>query len=571
MTDDPNKPSQPAAGPVQTNTGNDDNTGNGNDGIPAPRITPRRAARISWIWLVPLVAALIGASLLVKSWLETGPVVTIRFQSADGIEVGQTKLRYKDVVVGVVKDIRVSRDRSKVVVKAQLNREGSQYITRKDTRFWVVRPRLGISGVSGLGTLLSGPYIGVDTVRGSEDGPAVYEFIGQEKPPEVANDRSGRRFVLQAADLGSLEIGSPVYYRRIPVGRVIDYQLDESGRTVNIQIFVDAPNDKFVTSESRFWNASGIDFSLSGSGVAIKTGSLASVIAGGIAFATADEEQAKPVSADTVFTLSNSEVQAMADPDGTPFRVDMIFHQSVRGLKVGAPVEFRGLALGKVVDIDLEFNPKEVQFYVLVKTMLYPMRFGDAYDQLSQFEKGADYSGQYLLGPLVQQGMRAQIQPSNLLTGQQLIALDFFPDAPPVKFDSSKMPIVLPTIAGSFDRLQQQISSIVGKIDAVPFAGISNDLQSSLKSLNQLLKGLNGKVSPQAAATLKSAQNALNKVDNMLTQESSTGGNLNNVLRELTAAAKSLRALGDYLQTDPAALVRGRSADKLPTVDRSRQ
>lgn len=564
MTHGPNKPSQPVGDSASVNR---DDAG-GVD-IRAPKVTPRRAARISWIWLVPLVAALIGASLLVKSWLDTGPVVTIRFESADGIEVGQTKLRYKDVVVGLVSDIRVSRDRSQVVVKAQLNREGSQYITRKDTRFWVVRPRLGISGVSGLSTLLSGPYIGVDTVRGSEDGPAVYEFVGQEKPPEVANDRSGRRFMLKADDLGSLEIGSPIYYRRIPVGRVIDYQLDASGRTVNIQIFIDAPNDKFVTSDSRFWNASGIDVSLSGSGVAIKTGSLASVIAGGIAFATADDTKATPVPADAAFHLSSSESLAMADPDGTPFRVDMIFHQSVRGLKVGAPVEFRGLELGKVVDIDLEFNPKDVQFYVLVKTLLYPMRFGDAYDQLSEFEKDADYSGQFLLGPLVKQGMRAQIQPSNLLTGQQLISLDFFPDAPHVNFDSSTVPIVLPTIAGSFDRLQQQISSIVAKIDAVPFAGISSDLQVSLKSLSQLLKGINGKVSPQAAATLKSAQNALNKVDSMLAPESSTGGNLNSVLRELTAAAKSLRALSDYLQTDPSALLRGRSADKLPTVDRN--
>lgn len=562
MTDAPDRPPQAPANP-------DPASGNNGAGIPAPRVTPRRAARISWIWLVPLVAALIGASLLVKSWMETGPVVTIRFASADGLEVGQTKLRYKDVVVGVVSDIRVSRDRSQVVVKAQLNREGSRYITRKGSRFWVVRPRLGISGISGLSTLLSGPYIGVDTVRASEDQPMTYEFVGLEKPPEVAHDRSGRRFVLQAADLGSLEIGSPVYYRRIPVGRIIDYELDGTGRMVNIQIFIDAPNDKFVTTDSRFWNASGIDISLSGSGVAIKTGSLASVVAGGIAFANADEANSKPVAADAVFTLSKTETQAMADPDGTPFRVDMIFHQSVRGLKLGSPVEFRGLELGKVVDIDLEFNPKDVQFYVLVKTLLYPMRFGDAYEQMNEFEKGAEYPGQYLLAPLVKQGMRAQIQPSNLLTGQQLIALDFFPDAPSVDFDSSKIPITLPTIAGSFDRLQQQISSIVAKIDAVPFAGISNDLQTSLKSLNKLLKGLDGKVGPQAVATLKSAQNALNKVDGMLAQESATGGNLNSVMRELTAAAKSLRALGDYLQTDPSALLRGRSADKLPTVDRT--
>jgi len=561
---DPNKPSPPAD---RRDHGNGVETAP--DGVAKPRITPRRSMRFSWIWLVPLVAALVGASLLVRSWLNTGPVVTISFESAEGLEVGQTKIRYKDVVVGVVTDIRVSRDRARVLVKAQINREGSHYITRKGTRFWVVRPRLGVSGVSGLNTLLSGAYISVDTVRSAESGSAVYEFKGLEKPPEVANDRSGRRFMLHAADLGSIEIGSPVYYRRIPVGRVIDYNLDASGRTVNVQIFIDSPNDKFVTADTRFWNASGVDLSLSPSGVDLRMGSLASVIAGGIAFRSTDDTDQKPAPADSTFTLSGSEAQAMADPDGPPVHVNMIFHQSIRGLKLGAPVEFRGMDLGKVVDIDLEFDPKNISFYVLVKAVLYPMRFGDAYEQMREFEKNATYTGQFLLDPLVKQGMRAQIQPSNLLTGQQLIALDFFPNAPPVKFDSSKVPIELPTIVGNFDRLQQQISSIVAKIDAVPFVGIGKDLQSSLKSLNQLLKGLNSKLGPQASATLKSAQNALDKVDGMLGRESGPGGSLDSTLHELTAAAKSLRALADYLQTDPSALLRGRGADVLPTANRN--
>lgn len=542
----------------------------GGSSVSKPLIKPRRSLRISWIWLVPLVAALIGASLLVQSWVRTGPVITISFESAQGLEVGQTKIRYKDVVVGVVTGVRVSRDRSRVLVKAQIDREGSHYITRKGTRFWVVRPRLAISGISGLNTLLSGPYIAVDTVRSNEDGPSVFDFVGLEKPPEVSNDRSGRRFTLHAEDLGSLEVGSPVYYRRIPVGRIIDYALDKNGKAVDVHIFVDAPNDKFVTKDTRFWNASGINLSLGASGVTIKTGSLASVIAGGIAFGTPSDlpdPNDKPAPANAVFTLATSEAEAMADPDGTPFRVDMIFHQSVRGLKLGAPIEFRGLNLGKVVDIDLEFEPKTIQFYVLVKALLYPMRFGDAYEQMKEFEKNAAYPGQFLLGPLVKRGMRAQIQAANLLTGQQIIALDFFPDAPPVKFDSSKIPIELPTITGTFDRLQQQISSIVSKIDAVPFAGISSDLQASLKTLNRTLKGINGKVSPQAAATLKSAQNALDRVDGLLDQDSSTSNHVGQALRELTAAAKSLRALADYLRTNPSALLRGRSADTLPPAN----
>jgi len=531
----------------------------------APRVKPRRRLGISWIWLVPLVAALVGLSLLIRGWLSVGPVVTISFESASGLETGQTKVRYKDVVVGVVKAIRVSPDRSRVLVDAQLDRDGSRFFTQKAARYWVVRPRLGISGVSGLGTLLSGAYISVDAPKTVDDAAPVRQFRGLEKPPEITNDRTGRRFTLSTSDLGSLDIGSPVYYRRIRVGRVIGYDLSEDGRTVDVQIFVDAPNDKFVTSDARFWNVSGVDLSLNASGVSVKTGSLAAVIAGGIAFASANPFNDTPAPADTEFVLSNSESEAMADPDGPPFRVDMVFQHSVRGLKVGAPVDFRGMELGKVYDIDLEFDDKAKRFYVLVKAHLYPLRFGAAYQKMSEEEKNAPYPGQRLLGPMVRHGLRAQIQAANLLTGQQFISLDFVPDAKPVAFDDKAVPVMLPTVAGSFDRLQEQISSIVTKLDAVPFDGISKELQGSLKETRRLLDNLNTNVAPQLASTLKAAQGSLDNVSAMLSQESPMNANLENTLRELSSAAKSLRALGDYLQTHPSALIRGRPADALPS------
>lgn len=537
---------------------------------PAPIVTPKRQTRISWIWLIPLLAAAIGVSLLVKDWLRIGPVVTVSFESAEGLEAGQTKVRYKDVTIGIVKDIHVSEDRHRVLVHIELSHDGSSYITRKGTRFWVVRPRLGVSGVSGLGTLLSGAYIAVDTARESDasksTSKAKYDFVGLEKPPEITSDRPGRRFTLTTPDLGSLEIGSPVYFRRIQVGRVIGYDLDPKGRDVHVQVFIDAPNDKFVTNATRFWYVSGVNISLSAEGFVVQTGSLASVLAGGIAFASVeDEPDVKPSAADSVFPISATQAEAMAEPDGTPFRLDMVFEQSVRGLKIGAPVDFHGMDLGKVYDIDLEFNPKIKRFVVLVKTRLYPSRFGQAYQDLFTASEKEGYEGQALLGPLVKHGLRAQIRSANLLTGQQYIALDFFPNAPPVEFDSTAVPVVLPTIAGSFDHLQQQISSIVTKLDAVPFDGISQDLRASLKSLTKLMNRLQTEVTPQATATLKAAQQSLGRVNSMLADDSPLNGNLEQTLRELGDAAKSLRALADYLQTHPSALLRGRAADVLPT------
>ncbi|TEA71342.1 intermembrane transport protein PqiB [Pollutimonas harenae] len=553
---DPNKPqesSQPTGGPAGSGAAVQPYT---------PEVKSRSQSRISWIWLLPLVAALVGGSLLVRGWLHMGPTINISFESADGLEVGQTKVRYKDVVIGVVSGIKVAPDRSKVIVSAELNRDGSEYITQSDSRFWVVRPRLGISGVSGLGTLLSGAYISVDAAETSNGAEPVYDFEGLEKPPEVVSGRPGSRFTLFAPDLGSLEIGSPVYYRRIEVGRVIGYDLDSNGEQVNIQVFIDAPNDKFVTKNARFWNVSGINLSLNADGFNVETGSLVSVLAGGVAFASSDHsltEESESAKPDSRFELSPTYAQAMADPDGPAFPIELHFYQSVRGLKVGAPVDFRGLELGEVYDIDLEFNAESKRFFALVRIRLYPMRFGEVYERLIKLNPGTTgYPGAALLGPMIQHGLRGQIRASNLLTGQQYVALDFFPDAEPVAFDDKKRPAIIPTIAGSFDRLQQQISSIVGKLDAIPFDKIGTELQGSLESARKLLDRLETQVAPEASGVLKSARNSLNQLNKLLADNSPMNNNIERTMRELSNAAKSLRALADYLQTHPTALIRGR-------------
>lgn len=531
-----------------------------------PFVTERKGARISWIWLVPLVAAIVGLSFIVRNWMSTGPTITLTFESAEGLEIGQTKVRYKDVVVGLVTDIRVASDRSNVLVKAELDREASRYLAREGALYWVVKPRLTIGSVSGLGTLLSGAYIAADVApEGTVDDPSVtYSFIGLEKPPAVTSDRPGTRYTLRADDLASLEIGAPVYYRQIPVGRIIDYALNEQGRSVDVQIFVDSPNDRFVTSDTRFWNVSGVNVSLSTTGVSVQTASLASMIAGGLAFANANPANEVPAPADTTFELFQTEVEAMAEPDGPAFRVDMVFNHSVRGLKVGAPVEFRGMELGKVYDIDLEFDTEKRQFHVLVKANLYPRRFGNAYDRIMTLESASQYPGRLLLGPMINHGLRAQLQAGSLLTGQQFVALDFFPQADKVTFDATQDPVMIPTIPGNFDRLQEQISAIVTKLNAVPFDGIGKDLRDGLASMNTLLKEINTSVAPQAAAALKEARRSLENVNALLSTDSPSGTNLERTLRELTGAARSLRNLGDYLQAHPNALIGGRGADRLP-------
>lgn len=538
----------------------------------APLIRPGRSLRWSWVWLVPLLALLVGLSLLASVWVRTGPVITISFPSGYGLEAGQTKLRYRDVAVGMVKDIRVADDRQRVLVDVQLNREGAQYLTREGAKFWVVRPQVSVAGVTGLDTLLSGVYLGVDAPTTPPEGEPVYYFKGLENPPEILSGQVGSRYLLHTGSVGSLSVGSRVYYRRIEVGRIVSIVMAPDGRSVDLQIFVRAPYDRYVTRNTRFWSDSGLDMSISPDGVQVHTSGLSAIINGGVAFAQADESSTydgpidtTPVAAGSSFTLFATRDAALADPDGPPVPIELRFDQSVRGLRVGAGVDFRGLTIGKVVDIDLEFDEQRKRFFARVRARIFPMRFSEAYRELVVSREGK--MGNALLKPLVERGLRAQLRTASLLTGQQYVALDFFPEDERGKSvqlgGSDAMGYLIPTVPGDFDRLQRQVGNIVTKLDKVPIDGISNDLQVSLKALNQLLTHMDTRLTPQASQVLVSARRSLDQLGAVLGPDAPLVGSLQSTLRELDQAVQALRLLADSLQAHPETLLRGHAPDRL--------
>ena len=530
--------------------------------LPRPVVRHRRF-NASLIWLVPVLAALVGLSLVISSWLQAGPTITISFQSAEGLDAGKTPVKYKNVVIGRVGKIHLSADHSHVLVKVALEKSAESFATQ-GTRYWVVRPRIGLGGVSGIDTLLSGAFIGVDV--GDSSAPAD-QFKGLETPPAVNHGAPGRGFVLHSDDLGSLDIGSPVYYRRIQVGRVVSYQLDPNGKGVSLQIFVDGPNDKFVTTATRFWNASGIDVSVGASGLKVNTQSLASVLAGGLAFQDPPgPHDSTPAPEDSEYTLFGDQAAAMAPPDGEPRYIRMRFEQSVRGLAVDAPVEFLGINIGKVVSIRLDYDEKAQRFPVVVGAVVYPQRLGNAYDKLEALAKarGENQDLSQLMGRLVEHGLRAQARSGNLLTGQLYVALDFVPHAAPVAFDPNAKPLTLPTVPGSFDKLQEQLAEIVDKLDKVPFDSIGKNLDQTLAGLNATLKQVNGQTLPEFKSTLQGVQKTMGTANDALSGDSPLQQNLGSTLQELQRMARSLRVLTDYLGGHPEALLRGRRPDAKP-------
>jgi len=527
-----------------------------------PSIARRRDWIPSLIWLIPIVAALVGFTLVARILMQRGPEIVMTFQTAEGLEAGKTAVRYKDVQIGTVQSLRLARDRSHVRVLVQLTKEADNFLAQ-DTRFWVVRPRLDMSGVSGLGTLLSGAYIGADPGV-SED--TAGEFTGLEVAPIVTRDANGHQYSLRAHDIGSLDIGSPVYYRRVKVGKISTYSLDSDGRGVTLGVFINAPYDKFVGVNTRFWHASGLDVQLSASGLTLRTQSLASILLGGIAFQAPDDAMGPMAQDNTMFALADDEPTAMKEPDGPAQLLLLRFNQSVRGLVPGAPVDFRGVVIGEVKAIGVQFDENESQFLMPVLVQVYPDRLrkpGEKHDAATSAARQAQ------LKLLVSKGLRAQLRTGSLLTGQIYVALDIFPNVPKAKVDVTLNPIELPTIPNSLDELQSQVQQIATKLNKVPFEQIAVDLRTSLARLNRTLtaaegaaKNINNNVTPEIAAALKDLRKTLNSADRTLSEDAPLQQDIRQTLQELTRAAGSVRVLTDYLERHPESLLRGKPDDK---------
>jgi len=532
------------------------------DDVPAANVRHGPSWPAWAIWLVPIVALAFGAYLGLRALAEHGPEIHITFKTAEGIEARKTKIRYRNVDVGEVKSVGLTKDRRAVVVTAQMTREASDLLG-EDTKFWIVRPRVSGGSVSGLGTLLAGSYIGMDAGK-SENKKR--DFVGLEQPAIVTGDVPGRTFVLRAEDLGSLDVGSPIYFRHIQVGQVAGYELAPDGRAVTLRIFVNAPYDQHVHRNTRFWHAEGIDVDINASGVKVDTQSIASILLGGLAFQAPPDAPAGPVAdANTEFRLFANRGAAMK-PSETGLLFTLLFTESVRNLTPGAPIDFRGVVIGEVKSIDIEYDPVKKRAFVPVVVRI-------DMERLRQRRAGSGAPPPRLdpkefVDRMVAVGLRAQVRTASLVTNQLYIALDFFPNAPKAKVDWTRQPPELPTLAGSLQELTVTIGNIAKKLDRVPFDEIGTNLNQTLRNANALLDELDRETVPELKGTLRDARKALNdigkaagSVQQMTAPDAPLQQNLGGTLDEVSRAAASFRALADYLERHPEALLRGKKKD----------
>ncbi|HYZ34269.1 MAG TPA: MlaD family protein [Crenalkalicoccus sp.] len=549
----------------------------------AVRSGVERRWRLSPIWAIPIITVLIAGYLVWHNYMQRGPTITITFSSAEGLTAGQSQVRLRDVVMGRVEAITVSENLGHVVLTVRMNREAEALLTR-DARFWVVKPRLFAGNISGLGTLLSGSYIQLSPA--ALGGVPERHFTGLEVPPVLETAEPGRTFLLHADRLGSMSLGSPVFFRDLSVGEVLGWDISDMAESVTIHAFIRAPYDSYVREGSRFWNASGVSVKLGAEGVQLQLESMRALLLGGIAFETAAAARRGPEArADHVFRLYAS--QEAANNASFHKRVPVLsyFVDSVSGLAPGALVTFQGVRIGEVLGFDLEYDPKTDRLRIPVRYEIEPERIVGSGAAAS---RGPIENARIL----VRQGMRAKLASANLLTGQQQISLEIVPNAAPAELEVADGVIVFPTVPGQFAGIMEAVNQLLAKVEAMPFQQIGDNLNGTLASVDALVRGPELKAAlASLQATLAGAQQVVSQLDeaaapalrslpplvaNLQTtvtqanrllvstgrgygDESQFHRDLDRLLEQLNGAARSLRSLADTLNRNPESLIRGRA------------
>lgn len=524
--------------------------------LPEAAVAPKSRWSLQLVWLVPIVAVVIGGWLAVRSIWERGPTITISFKNAEGIEAGKTKITFKDVQIGQVTTVRLSPDLGEVVVTAQMVKDFAPHL-HEDTQFWLVRPRISGGNVSGLGTLVSGAYIAVNVGKSTQP---QREFTALETPPVVDMDTPGHIFSLHSGTAGSLSVGSPVFYRQMQAGQVVTFQLDPDGEGVTFKIFINQEYVKYVTANTRFWNESGFDVTADANGIKLDVGSLVSILIGGVEFETPDLNlgaAAHPRADD--YVLFANRTAALKNPESEVWQIRAVFDQSVRGLDRGAPVDFRGIPAGEVIAIDVDLDRKAGKLLIPVTMNIYPERLRSR--ELKHTTAPTEAEQRSYIDAMVSLGLRAQLRTGNLLTGQRYVTLDFVQNAPKARVDWSSTPALFPTSGGSLEELATTIASIAKKIDEMPIKQIGTDLHQTLQSANALIEKLDTQVTPEARGMLQDARKTLNNADRLLSPDAPLQQDAQAALREMSDAARALRVLADYLERHPESLIRGKPED----------
>ncbi|MCW4151770.1 intermembrane transport protein PqiB [Halomonas sp. 18H] len=526
------------------------------------RARASRQAPLSPIWIVPIVALLIGAWLVYDNYASQGPMITLTMDSADGIEAGSTMIKTRNVEVGQIESVSLSDDRSQVVMQARMSEQAEPMLVA-DTSFWVVKPRIGREGISGLNTVLSGSYLQLEPGRSDEEARS---FEVSDQPPVAAPGAEGLRINLTSQVGNALSVGDPITYQGLPVGRVEKADFDIDNQKMQHRVFIESPYHRLITRNTRFWTTSGIDFSLDSQGINIQVESVEALLGGGVTFGVPDDlPQGDPVSSDTHFTLHPDEQSARQGTFDEYLEYVLLIEDTVRGLSKGAPVEFRGVRIGTVASVPWNFTAPQLdgrdRLAIPVLIRIEPQRLGIDNQEMDLEEWEARFKR------LFERGLRASLKSGSLLTGALFVDLTFDDQrAGEYTAETFVQHDVFPTTSTGLAQIQSQVTNLLDKLNGLEvepiLTGLDDNLSTSkamLEEVRQLTTSVDSLVKDpqtrQLPANLNTTLKELQSTLQGLSADSPAYRELTDTLDQVRRLMRDLQPAARKISEDPRALL----------------
>lgn len=525
---------------------------------------------ISKVWLVPLLALIIGGWMLYQHISSQGPLITLEINDADGLSAGKTKVKALSVDIGLVETIELSEDYDKAILKVRINNSAAKMLV-EDSAFWVVKPRIGRKGISGLGTLLSGAYIELKPGKSEEKADS---YLVKENPPLISSDTPGLRLKLSNRANNALSAGAPINFRGFEVGQVETVNYDIETRKTEYGIFIFAPYDALITTNTRFWIKPGMSLDLNAKGVNFEIDSIDSLLNGGITFAVPQGwKPGEPVNEDIEFHLFTSQSAILNNSYENYTELVLLFEQSISGLTAGAPVEFRGVQVGRVREAPY-LDPSINSHYSF--SGLIPVLIRVEFDRWHSPEDKRPMS--YWMenfNEMLSKGLRARIKSGNLITGAKLIDLTIQPES----IASEKQYLwakrhdvkIIPTIKGGFDELEQKVSLLLDKINALNIETTINNANQLLQTTESSMKSLDTFMSDtelQSLPTeLKMTLAQTNETLRSYSRDSQLHKDLSQTVRTLEQSLRELQPFLRKISAKPNAIIFDGKAQRDPRLE----
>lgn len=443
----------------------------------------KQEPRISAIWIIPIIALFVGAWMLYQYQANKGATIYITMAQAEGIIAGKTEIKVRSVKIGQIDHIRLSDDKNSVIARAQIDKHYDSLLT-DDANIWVVKPRIDETGISGMSTLLSGVYL---EFAPGESKLMKEHFILQDEPALIGKDVKGGRFVLQSYNAEVMDVSTSIYYKNYKIGQVETATFDWKNQAMKYGIFINEPYQNLITLNSIFWVNAGVEIDLSADGINVNTGSLSKLLKGGISVGLPEQQAPGDLANDGhAFSLSKSYKHALEERfyDFDYYLIE--FEQSIRGLRPGAPVEYRGMRVGTVVEapanVMIDGVPAHFRTDNTAVPALIKIEYGRIYHNSNQ---ARDFWRGNVEG-WIKNGLRASLKPGNLLTGAVYVDFDIYNDADDAELTTVSQYQVFPSVSSGITVLADQVSDVLNKVNNLKIEDSLAQMQSTFTDYQAL-------------------------------------------------------------------------------------